>query len=375
MKPESQIEHLRDALSRYSAKSVFLVTGDKSFTLSGAEDALKPFLANLRVHRFFEFAENPEIDDVERGLAAFRKQDADVILAVGGGSVIDMAKMINVFAAVENPIEAHVRENQPFERKAKPLIAIPTTAGAGSEATQFATLYIDKQKFSVANKLLLPDVAIVDPVLTHNLPPRLTAISGMDSLSQSIESYWSVHSTDESKGYAREAMGLIIENLSNAVLAPADASRAAMSKAANLAGQAINITRTTAPHALSYSLTSRFGVPHGQAVSFTLPRFLVFNYGVTDADVVDGRGAAYVRKTIEEVAAVLGCRTVPEASAKILSMMKRIGLATTFAELQIDRDRAIETILREVNVERLVNNPRRVTHAQMRELLQAIDNE
>src|SRR5207248_4789041 len=126
-------------------------------------------------------------------------------------------------------------------------------------------------KYSVCHEFLLPDIAIVDPILTHKMSPRLTAITGMDALSQAIESYWSIHSTEESKGYAREAIRIIVDQLPKAVNEPTNDSRLAMARASHLAGKAINVTRTTAPHALSYALTSRFGVPHGQAVSLTLP--------------------------------------------------------------------------------------------------------
>ncbi len=112
-------------------------------------------------------------------------------------------------------------------------------------------------------------MAIVDPALTRSLPPLVAAASGMDALSQAIESYWCVNSTDESKDFAREAIGRIVPHIREAVHAASDEPRLAVAQGAHLSGKAINITRTTAPHALSYALTSRFGVPHGQAVSLT----------------------------------------------------------------------------------------------------------
>jgi alcohol dehydrogenase class IV len=256
--------------------------------------------------------------------------------------------------------------------RGKPLIAIPTTAGTGSEMTQFSTLYIDNKKHSISDPVLLPEVAIVDPELTRTLPPYLTATSGMDALSQAIESYWSVNSTDESKGCAEVAIRSIVPALKHAVCEPDDESRRAMARAANYAGRAINITRTTAPHALSYALTAGFGVPHGQAVALTLPLFFGFNHGVTEMDVADARGATYVRRMLEELSSLLGCSTVTEAGRSVQDLMNAIGLATSFQALGIDKQKAIDTMAAEVNTERLVNNPRRVTSEQIVGLVHAL---
>ena len=378
MKPETYvgygtIKYLAEILPRYDTQKIFLITGNRSFSSSGAEALLKPYLVSYEVHRFFEFSANPNFEDLKRGIELFQRHRPDLILAIGGGSAIDIAKLINVYAAGEIDLEKQVHEFKEL-KAGNPMIAIPTTAGTGSEVTQFATLYIKNRKHSVSHEALLPDVAIVDPALTRNLPARITAISGMDAISQAIESYWSIHSTNHSKSYAREAIRAIRDQLPEAVHRATDSSRLAMAEASYLAGKAINITRTTAPHALSYALTSRFGVPHGQAVSFMLPSFIVFNYGVDEADLADRRGVDYVRKTLEEIAQYLGCKTVPDASAEVRRIMRDIGLATTFAELQVDKEKAITTVLDEINVERLVNNPRRATVSRMKELLETIEN-
>jgi alcohol dehydrogenase class IV len=194
----------------------------------------------------------------------------------------------------------------------------------------------------------------------------------MDALSQAIESYWSVRSTEESKRTARAAIRTITDHLQEAVHHPTNTSRFALAKASHLAGRAINVTRTTAPHALSYPLTSHFGVPHGQAVSLTLPHFLIFNYGVTGRDLVDQRGVAYVEDTLTQISRDLGCRTVRDASIKLQNIMRNVGLATTFAELHVDKGRAIQLVLDEMNTERLANNPRTPTYLLMKSMLDAI---
>jgi alcohol dehydrogenase class IV len=173
----------------------------------------------------------------------------------------------------------------------------------------------------------------VDPALTFSLSPRLTAITGLDAFAQAVESYWSVHSTAASRAYARRAIQLVLGSLSGAVHAPTPATRRAMSKAAHLAGRAINLTKTTAAHALSYPLTSYFGIPHGHAVALTLGQLLLYNSGVAADDVNDARGAAFVRRTIDELVALRGARTPEDACRRVEALTQDVGLPTRLSEL------------------------------------------
>lgn len=145
-----------------------------------------------------------------------------------------------------------------------------------------------------------------------------------------------------------------------------------MALGAHLAGKAINVSRTTAPHALSYALTSRFGVPHGQAVGLTLPEILLFNAAVTDEDTKDPRGARHVREAIAEICGLLGCSGPLQAADWLRVLMSDVGLATSFAGLGIDRQDAIRAMAAEVNAERLANNPRRLDQDQLLRLLEGL---
>lgn len=363
---------LEEVLHRITPRNILLVTGKISYTSSGAEAILTKLLQPYQFYRFCEFEQNPRIADVERGLTLFQQQKFDAVIAVGGGSVLDVAKLINIFAAQNaSPLDI-IKHRENIQHHGVPLIAIPTTAGSGSEATHFAVVYIDKAKYSVAHKNILPDIAIVDPSLTHSMPARVTAVTGMDALSQAIEAFWSVNSTEQSKAYAREAIHLVIDNLENAVHAPSNESRYAMCKASHLAGGAINLSKTTAPHAMSYAMTSYFGVPHGHAVSLTLGEWLVYNSQVSDEDVVDSRGARYVRDAINELNELLGGYNAVALRDKMSNLMQRIGLETSLGELGITSEADYNLIVGSVNLERLANNPRRVTRAFVEELLRRI---
>lgn len=360
-------------LEAYDVRRVFLVTGHQSFDASGAARQLHALLGRFEVTgRFCQFSENPKLEEVERGTATFRSAAADAIVAVGGGSVLDMAKLVNVLARQQGAPEDIVLGHAAVSARGVPLIAVPTTAGSGSEATHFAVVYIGKSKYSVAAAPLLPDVAVIDPGLSASVPPKLAAVTGMDAFAQAVESYWSVHSTAVSKCYARRAIGLVLRHLPTAVNAPTPAARRGMSKAAHFAGRAINITKTTGAHAMSYPLTSYFGIPHGHAVCLTLGRWLLFNSAVTDEDVTDSRGAAYVRQTVAELGHMMGAHDAEEACRIIESLTSRIGLQTRLASLGVSRSAALEVVLPNVNIERVVNNPRALTDLSLRQLVEAV---
>jgi len=192
----------------------------------------------------------------------------------------------------------------------------------------------------------------------------------MDALCQAVESYWSINSTDESKNYAGEAIKIVMGNLSDAVNNPSDRSREAMSKAAHLAGKAINISKTTACHAISYPITSYFNVSHGHAVALTLAPMLVYNSGVTEQDVLDEREEDYVKNILNEIVNMLNAESVGEASKKITSLMEDIGLSTKLNELGIKTQEDVDIIVKNgFNPDRVKNNPRELTEETLREIL------
>jgi alcohol dehydrogenase class IV len=368
------IFRLREVLAELSSKRIFLVTGKGSYSACGAEARLDNLLKDYEVRRFCEFTVNPKIEDIERGINIFKAAECDTVIAVGGGSTIDMAKAINFLATHRLTFGEYEVGINASEATGEPLIAIPTTAGSGSEATRFAVVYTNREKFSVDGKQLLPDVVIVDAGLTMSLPARITAVSGIDALSQAIESYWCIHSTNESKSYARKSIELILSNLVTAVNNPTKFSRQAMAQAAHLSGKAINITRTTAAHSVSYPLTLYFGIPHGQAVGLTLSSLLVFNANVTEEDVLDNRGVKYVRETIDEICKLLGTSSAADAAKKIDQIIHKTGLERRLSLLGLrNKKEDIETIVANgFSPDRVKNNPRKLTKDALRAILEAI---
>lgn len=254
------VQDLPDYLvSKYGAgASVLLIHGRSSFRTSGAAVHFETRASNaLVVHRFDGVAPNPNLETVTNAAAAMRTCAPVAVVAVGGGSLIDTAKGAIALRAA-NSVEEVLRNEFRLPDDRPEFIAVPTTAGSGSEATHFAVLYVESVKYSLAHRRLQPDTVWLDPELLLSCPAPLAYSSGADAICQCIESWWNAFATDESRIHAANGLRHLL---------PFDMNR----REANLlgaheAGRAINITKTTAGHALSYGLTSRFGVPHGLAV-------------------------------------------------------------------------------------------------------------
>lgn len=209
---------------------------------------------------FSDFNPNPLYEDVLKGLEAF--EGCDSIVSVGGGSAIDVAKAIKYYYCLD--------ETGNFINKNIKHYAVPTTAGTGSESTRYAVIYKKGVKESLTHDAIFPDVIVLIPDFLKTLPLYQKKCTLLDALCHSIESIWSINATEQSKTYAQEAIE-IIKNNYKAYLNGDISVISDIQKAANLAGRAINITQTTAAHAMSYKITSLFGIPHGYAVALTLP--------------------------------------------------------------------------------------------------------
>ncbi|MDR2753408.1 MAG: iron-containing alcohol dehydrogenase [Oscillospiraceae bacterium] len=202
---------------------------------------------------------NPTRQNVADCAAFLQKMRAEVVVAAGGGSVLDCAK------AAANGL---------------PLVALPTTAGTGSEVTAISVISdAAGRKTPVVNPQFYPEAAIVDPELTLTCPAKLTAESGMDALSHALEAQWSLGRNPASTALADRAIALVFANLETAYHAPQNlAARTAMSEASLLAGMAFSQARTAGVHACSFPLTTRYGLSHGAACAFTLAAFALLNF-------------------------------------------------------------------------------------------------
>lgn len=365
---------LPEVLAGLGARRVLLVASDGTRRRVGALAGLPARLAPGAAAWFSAFGRNPRLEAVRRGVAAARALRADTVVAVGGGTALDLGKLIALFAARDGDPEPCIVGAAPLPAaRAARLVLVPTTSGTGSEATAFAVVYVGTTKYSVDAPAVRADVALVDPELSWTMPPRLSAVTGADALSQAIESYWSVRSTEASRALASEAAATVLERLPEQCgPAPGARCREAMSRAALGAGRAIDLTRTTAPHAVSYPLTALFGIPHGHGCALTLPHFVAYNAGASARDTLDPRGPAFVVRRLEELLALLGAREPEAGRDRLLRLFAAVGLETRLGPLGL-RPADVARVVRDgFNPQRVANNPRRLTAAALDAMLRSI---
>lgn len=320
---------------------ILLVTGKESYQSSGAEKFIENCLHDhdSKPIRFSDFSSNPNIIDLKKGLLLGQEEAPSVIIAIGGGSVLDMGKLIRFFLTHDGEV---LGSDYRTNGKSIPLIAVPTTAGTGAEATHFAVLYDEhRTKHSIADEDILPDYALIYPELTYKQPPYLTACAGFDALAQAIEAYWNKNATEESDVYALKAIDLIFDTLPNTVTGPNDVLRKRMSEGTYWAGKAINITKTTAPHAFSYPFTSHYGIPHGHAVALTFPYIADYNF-------VNGK---IPPQKVLQLKKVLGISSNENVMTFLKNYIFRLGLITP------PYDYDVRLLTEGINTERLTNNP------------------
>jgi len=345
---EGSLEKIQEIIDSTKAKRIFLVTGKKSFSLSGAKQVLDCLLKDKKVVIFDDFQSNPELNDVAKGVSLLRCNNSDLVIAVGGGSVLDMAKLVNILT-VQNKSDFVdiIKKSDLIISKGLPLVAIPTTAGSGSQATHFAVVYVGKHKYSLSHDYLLPDYVIVDSTLSYRTSKKVAASSAMDALSQAIESYWSLNATHESQSYALDAIKLILSSIDLAVNSKNKVAMQAMSLASHLSGKAINITKTTAPHAISYTLTSDFNIPHGYAVASLLAPVAYVSFNNASNKYKD---------VLNEVFELFDCRSVDEFCKVWRKLMQNCGLHPKLEDSNVPLDK-LDFIVDNVNLERLKGHP------------------
>lgn len=345
---DNHYEQLDVYLKRGGYKSLFLVCGHsiKYFNIGKYFDTLEERLG-IKVIRFSRFKSNPLYESVEEGVKLLNENECRLIIAVGGGSAMDVAKCIKLYSnmdCTQNYLKQTIIPNDIN------FMAVPTTAGTGSEATRYAVIYYNGDKQSVSDDSCIPSTVIFDPTVLCSLPEYYKKATMMDALCHSIESYWSVNSNSESMRYSKAAIEIITAN-KEAYLKNDKIGNTNMLKASNLAGKAINITQTTAGHAMCYKMTSLYGIAHGHAVSLCVSK--LFPYMVSNSDkCADPRGSEYVNNIFEKIARAMGCQSVAMAIEKFNKILSGFGL-----NVPDSKEEDYDILTKSVNPLRLKNNP------------------
>lgn len=373
-------ESIIHIIEKENIKKPFVVISESAFKGSKLEEILRSLLKLGKIediYIFSDFENNPKYEDIIKGLELFERNRYDVIISYGGGSSIDVAKLIKYFSCIDNKNDKERNlllikgiSNNNSTQKSIPHIAIPTTCGSGAEATQFAVLYYQNRKYSVEHQVLLPEYVIIDPYVLVKLPDKVLASSIMDSLAQGIESYWSINSNEESQVYSKKCIELVMQNYLKAFEERDVNSLYNLSKASNFSGKAINIAKTTAPHAMSYVLTSKYNIPHGQAVMIILPFVYEFNAKM-EGELNEKRGKDHLEKVFEELNSLLNVSSSKEAKEELINMMTKLNLKTKLSEIT-DGEINVKELIHSVNLERLKNNPLKLGKTEIETIYSSI---
>jgi len=336
-----------------------LVRDPVAWERSGAAAVLDAHLSDLGAVPFEDQAEHPSFDSMQSAASRASEAGCRAIVAIGGGTAIDTAK------GAAWCLAGGTLEDPPPESALLPLFAVPTTAGTGSEATHFAVCWHEEVKHSLADDRLRPVHAVVDSNLHLSLPPELTATTGFDALCQSLESLWAKSATDASRADATEAARLLLGSLEVAVSQPTPEARRAMARGAHFAGRAIDVSKTTTPHALSYALTHDHGVSHGFAVALTFGACLACRHARPELPPGTESVTALLTGGPESSAAA-----AEAAMLRFAELQQACGAPASLREVGVS-DSDLDGMVERVNPERLANDTLAPTREELVEILRS----
>ena len=331
-------------------KRVLVVCGESIHFFTGIYDKLQNNNIKGKIVRFSNFSPNPNYESVLEGVELYKKKSCDAIFAVGGGSAIDVAKCIKAFAYMDGNGRNGEWLNKNIVTNDIPFLVMPTTAGTGSEATRYAVIYYQEKKQSVTSDVLIPETILMDPSVLDTLPIYQKKATLCDALSHGVESYWSINSTVESRKYSDEAIRLIVKYM-DGYLANTKDGNAGMLRAAHIAGKAINITQTTAGHAMCYKITGLFGIAHGHAA--ILCNRALFPWMIENTEkCADKRGKDFLEGIFNDIGRALGGIDAEHGAAKLEKLVDSLMLS-----VPVVNEKQLIELENSVNHERLSNNP------------------
>jgi len=349
-------EHIREFLAIRP-----LIVLDKQLAATGMKEQVVELLkiSGMDCQIFDKVDPEPKISLADEGAKLALKAKCDIVIGIGGGSAMDVAKAIAVLAANKGKAVDYLGLNK-VPGPGLPKIMIPTTAGTGSEVT-FTSVFVRpdlKKKEGMNSPFLYPELALLDPLLTVSLPPGPTASTGIDALCHAIESYTSINASPMSELLSLEAIALISENLRTAVHDGTNiAAREKMLLGSLYAGLGLANAGVTAVHSLSYPLGGKYGIPHGLANTVLLPHVMSYNISGAQEKFVD------IAEAMGEMVESLPLREAAYLAVEAVNaLIEDCGVLTNLEDLGISEDAFEEMAKIAMTVARpLANNPRQVT--------------
>ena len=358
---------IRKFLRDSSFKKIFILCGKKSFTDSGADVLFREIAALKEIKFFYKTSELPILEELNQIIKEIKHFKPDLILAIGGGAIIDYAKIANVVDLRPDLADLIVNYSYPFKKKYTKLAVIPTTAGSGAEVTSNAVIYVNGVKHSFESELLIPDYFFLIPDFLISAPNQIKASAGFDAIAQALESLVSKKSNNQSVEFALKSLKISTKSFIPFLSEPNMKNATEMSIASNLAGKAINISKTTVPHAVSYPFTSLYNISHGHAVSLFFENFFKFNYDNLEKSETNFN----LKKRFDLIFNLFDVKNIDDFCSKIILIKEKANLEDNLSKLNINIKNDIENIITGVNLLRLGNNPVRIND---KSILQVISN-
>jgi len=324
-------EQLSKKIKHFQAKQILIIT-DKGVRNAGLLDKVLKLLEAIDVNLevFDDVEPEPSLETAEKLKEIVRKGKFDLIIGIGGGSVLDISKLTALMATNPGDVKDYIGMYL-IKNKGLPKILIPTTAGTGSEVSEAIVLKgaLPGTKAVIYSEYAPGDVVFLDPVMTVTLPPKLTAATGMDALSHAIESYMSIDSTPFSEAFSEKAIQLIASNLRKAVYQGENLiARYNMLLASTLATMAWTQSSVCQGHAIGLAIGTQYGLPHGVSVSLALPYVMLFNL-----PAIPERIARIAELMGEEVKGMSPKEAGIKAIKAVINLQKDIDLPTTLLEI------------------------------------------
>jgi len=354
---------------RFGGRRAFLI-GDPNLQKHGVVDRIMEGLKaeGLEVKLWTEVEPEPSVQSVDAAAGVAREWGSDLVVGVGGGSALDTAKGVALLLRNSGTLQDYFGIGLAKQRGV-PSILIPTTSGTGAEITPNSLFYVPalREKKAVVSAYTIPDVAIVDPLLTLTVPPSVTAATGIDALSHAVESYTSLNASPMTDLYALEAVRLIGTHLRTAVANGSDlAAREGMARASFYAGVAIGNAGTNIVHALAYPLQGQHRITHGVANSLLLP------YGMEFNALSNLTKFAAVAEALGEPIAGLSPRAAAARSAEACRLLSMdVGIPRRMSEVGIRQEHIGALVEGAMKMTRLwANNPRQVRPEDAKAILE-----
>lgn len=347
----TNIPNIEKFIAKSNFNKIFILSGKNSFYKTGANKIFDKIFKKKKFVLYLKKNYLPEYSELKEIIRSKDKFNPDLIIAIGGGCVMDLAKISSVFSLKKN-LKDKIK-NSDFSTKINRVLAIPTTAGSGAESTSNAVIYINNIKYSVEGKEIKPDFFCLMPRLLLSSNKKLDGTAAFDAMSQSIESLFSLKSNKESIFYAKKGLKILLKNRKSFFNKKNLINAHQMAIGANLSGKAISISKTIAPHALSYSFTTMFGVPHGHAVSLSLNKILKLNFFNQKEAICNYD----IKKRYDILFKLTNTKNIQELDDYLNIIKKEFKLEQDFKKLGINLKKESRKIFSNVNQERLKNNP------------------